>query len=62
MNVTPLISAPMMVRRARPNTSTSVEFVVKGAEKRRRMAYSRAQLLQREMGVQTQPTMRVVKP
>ncbi len=33
------------------NTSFSVHFVIKGAEKRRSMAYAKAKTLQRELGV-----------
>jgi hypothetical protein len=33
------------------NTAFSVHFVIRGAEKRRGMAYSKAKSLQRELGV-----------
>jgi hypothetical protein len=33
------------------NVSTAVQFVVKGSQKRRQMAYQKAKMLQRELGV-----------
>ncbi len=38
-------------RRPATNTSSAVGFVLKGAEKRRYLAYERAKSLQRELGV-----------
>ncbi|MBX2860795.1 MAG: hypothetical protein KTR14_06145 [Vampirovibrio sp.] len=33
------------------NTAFAIHFIIKGAEKRRSMAYSKAKVLQRELGV-----------
>ncbi|HEY9744806.1 MAG TPA: hypothetical protein V6C99_01160 [Oculatellaceae cyanobacterium] len=38
-------------RKAVRNTAFSVHFVIKGAEKRRSMAYAKAKILQSELGV-----------
>lgn len=38
-------------RKAQKNTAFSVHFVIKGAEKRRTMAYAKAKILQNELGV-----------
>ncbi len=38
-------------RQMRKNTSFSIHFIIKGAEKRRDLAYTRAKALQRELGV-----------
>ena len=38
-------------RKPARNTAYSVNFVVKGAEKRRTMAYAKAKMLQSELGV-----------
>lgn len=38
-------------RKPAQNTSFSVHFVIKGAEKRRHMAYAKAKMLQSELGV-----------
>ncbi|MBY0450880.1 MAG: hypothetical protein K2X01_09685 [Cyanobacteria bacterium] len=38
-------------RVANRNTAFAVHFVVKGAEKRRNLAYGKAKTLQRELGV-----------
>ena len=38
-------------RQATRNTAYSVHFVIKGAEKRRTMAYAKAKMLQSELGV-----------
>lgn len=38
-------------RKPARNTAYSVHFVVKGAEKRRTMAYAKAKMLQSELGV-----------
>jgi hypothetical protein len=38
-------------RKPLKNTAFSVHFVIKGAEKRRSMAYAKAKLLQSELGV-----------
>jgi len=38
-------------RKPARNTAFSVNFVVKGAEKRRSMAYAKAKMLQSELGV-----------
>lgn len=44
---------PMAMKQRKPiqNTAFSVHFVIKGAEKRRSMAYAKAKLLQSELGV-----------
>jgi len=42
---------PLYERRPARNTSTAVNFVLRGAEKRRHLAYERAKSLQRELGV-----------
>ncbi|MCE3236470.1 MAG: hypothetical protein K0Q50_2661 [Vampirovibrio sp.] len=41
----------MKQRKPIQNTAFSVHFVIKGAEKRRSMAYAKAKLLQSELGV-----------
>lgn len=33
------------------NTAFSIHFIIRGAEKRRNLAYSKAKMLQRELGV-----------
>lgn len=38
-------------RKAARNTAFSIHFVIKGAEKRRTMAYAKAKMLQSELGV-----------
>ncbi len=38
-------------RKPARNTSFAIHFVIKGAEKRRSLAYLRAKTLQRELGV-----------
>ena len=38
-------------RKPAKNTSFSVNFVIRGAEKRRTMAYAKAKMLQSELGV-----------
>jgi hypothetical protein len=38
-------------RKPSKNTAFSVHFVIKGAEKRRSMAYAKAKILQSELGV-----------
>lgn len=38
-------------RRPAKNTSSAVGFVIRGAQKRRQLAYERARSLQRELGV-----------
>ncbi len=38
-------------RKAQKNTALSVHFIIKGAEKRRTMAYAKAKILQNELGV-----------
>ena len=38
-------------RTATKNTGFSIHFVIKGAQKRRTLAYARAKSLQRELGV-----------
>ncbi len=55
---TALLDTPVQ-RTACKNTSFSIHFVIKGAEKRRQLAYSRAKALQRELGVI--PTLTCVK-
>ncbi len=44
---------PMAMNQRKPlkNTAFSVHFVIKGAEKRRSMAYAKAKILQSELGV-----------
>ena len=38
-------------RTAARNTAFSVHFIIRGAEKRRKMAYAKAKMLQSELGV-----------
>lgn len=38
-------------RVANRNTAYAVHFVIKGADKRRHLAYTKAKMLQRELGV-----------
>lgn len=38
-------------RKPQKNTAFSVHFIIKGAEKRRTMAYAKAKMLQNELGV-----------
>ena len=38
-------------RKPAQNTAFSVHFVIKGAEKRRHLAYAKAKMLQSELGV-----------
>lgn len=38
-------------RKAARNTNFAVHFVIKGAEKRRHLAYAKAKMLQSELGV-----------
>ena len=38
-------------RKPAKNTGFAVHFVIKGAEKRRHMAYAKAKMLQTELGV-----------
>ena len=38
-------------RTANRNTSFAVQFILKGAEKRRSLAYAKAKTLQRDLGV-----------
>lgn len=44
---------PMEKNQRKPNKNTAfpVHFVIKGAEKRRSMAYAKAKMLQSELGV-----------
>ena len=44
---------PNLQRQRTPerNVSTAVQFVVKGSQKRRQLAYQKAKMLQRELGV-----------
>lgn len=44
---------PMAVKERKPvkNTAFSVHFVIKGAEKRRSLAFAKAKMLQSELGV-----------
>jgi len=40
-----------LTRQPAKNTAFSVHFVIRGAEKRRHMAYAKAKMLQSELGV-----------
>jgi len=43
--------AAQQQRKPLKNTAFSVHFIVKGAEKRRSLAYAKAKMLQSELGV-----------
>lgn len=42
---------PQEQRQPARNTASSIHFIIRGAEKRRQLAYSKAKMLQTELGV-----------